>query len=341
MLRYIHMDASLITIFLTGLTTGGLTCLALQGSLLASLSADSKTSYKPTLIFLGTKIVIHTLFGFLLGLIGTSIKLTPIQQGYFQIILGVYLFGIAGNLLNLHPIFRYFVLTPPKFILKYARSLSKNSPSSTLHEQLTPALLGATTLFLPCATTQAVEVLALSTGKPFYSALMLFFFTLGTTPSFLLFSGLLNKGQTSLKKYFPRVLGSLLFIMSIYTVNSGVALTGSVYTIQNFYDVATKKNLDGGTAVLGSSSQIATLNVSNKGYSPHNITLKKDVPVKLNLVTSDVDNCNRSFTIPKLKLEKLLPETGTTTIEFTPKETGLLAFSCSMGMYTGNFNVVN
>lgn len=330
---------SLITIFLTGLTTGGLTCLALQGSLLASLGANNKLSIKPTLTFLGSKLVIHTLFGFLLGLIGTNIKLTPIQQGYFQVFLGIYLLGIAGNILNLHPLFRYFVLTPPKFVLRFARKLSRDNQESS--QTLTAATLGAATIFLPCATTQAIEVLALSTGSPIYSAMMLFFFTLGTIPSFLLFGGLINKGQSSLQKHFPKILGTALFLMSIYTINSGVALTGSVYTIQNFYDVATKKNLEGGTAVLGESSQTATLNVTNQGYSPRNITLKRDVPVTLSIKTTNVSNCARSFTIPNLNIDKLLPKTGTTTIEFTPKETGPLAFSCSMGMYTGNFNVVN
>jgi plastocyanin domain-containing protein len=133
--------------------------------------------------------------------------------------------------------------------------------------------------------------------------------------------------------------------MSIYTINAGTALTGSVYTIQNFYSVATSSNTPDfnpkTNSVLGTNSQTATINVTNSGYSPQNITLKKDVPVKLNLVTNQVENCSRSFTIPSLNIEKLLPETGTTTIEFTPNKEGLLTFACSMGMYTGKFNIIN
>ncbi len=206
---------------------------------------------------------------------------------------------------------------------------------------VTASILGALTIFLPCATTQAVEVLALTAGDTWYSALMLFFFTLGTAPTFLIFGSLINKGQASFQKYFPKILGIFLLTMSIYTTNSGVALTGSVYTIQNFYNTATKKNMQNETSILGSSAQTTTINVNNYGYNPKNITLKKGIPVKLNLVTTNVESCSRSFTIPSLNIQRLLPKSGTTTIEFTPTKLGLLAFSCSMGMYTGNFNVVN
>lgn len=336
----IHMmDANFFILFLTGLTTGGLTCLAIQGSLLASIINSKQDTLKVSAIFLASKVITHTVLGFLLGAIGSAIKLTPIQQGYFQIILGMYLIGIAGNLLNLHPFFRYFVLTPPKFILKYARKITKTNQANS--QIVLAMILGTLTIFLPCATTQAVEVLALATESPITSALMLFAFTIGTTPTFLIFSGLLYASQNKNQNLFSKVLGAILFIMAIYTTNSGVALTGSVYTIQNFYSVATNKNLKSEKATLGTSNQVASISVTNYGYSPANITLKKDVPVKLTLITDQVESCARSFTIPSLNIEKLLPETGTATLEFTPTKTGLLAFSCSMGMYTGNFNVIN
>jgi len=271
----------------------------------------------------------------LLGILGTSLKPSPIFQGYFQIALGLYLFGITGNLLNLHPLFRYFVLTPPRFILKYARKISQDSSNN-----FTPAILGVITIFLPCATTQAIEVLALTTQNPIYSAAMLFFFVLGTTPTFLVFGFLLNKGQTSFQKLFPAILGIFLLAMSLYTVNAGISLTGSVYTFQNFWQVATNSNKNN-NSVLGDNIQTTTINVTDNGYSPNNITLKKNVLTKLELITTNVANCSRSFTIPSLNISKLLPETGTTIIEFTPKTEGPLAFSCSMGMYTGKFNIIN
>jgi sulfite exporter TauE/SafE len=350
-------NTNLLVIFLTGLTTGGLTCLALQGGLLTSvlakreeefLNTSSKkaiavsrlggthsTQFLPILSFLGSKLFIHTLFGALLGLLGSAITLSPITRGWLQIAIGIYLFGIAGNLLNLHPFFRHFVITPPKFL---ARLVKNESKSSSLFAS---ALLGLMTVFIPCAITQAMEIVAIGTGNPLYGAAIMFAFILGTSPTFLIFGFLLNKGSASFKKHFPTVAAIALFAMSIYTVNAGVGLMGSVYTIQNFLEAAKSTSTTSNSAVLGDRVQTATINVFSNGYSPRNITLKKGVLTRITLITDKVYSCASSFTIPALNINKLLPATGKTVLEFTPTRTGPLAFSCSMGMYTGRFNIIN
>ena len=139
-----------------------------------------------------------------------------------------------------------------------------------------------------------------------------------------------------------------MVIMSIFSVNFGIAVMGSPYTIQNFYAGAINSSHSAipgsdpeSSPVLIDNLQSTTITVTNSGYSPQNITLKKGIPTRLKLITSNVQSCSRAFTIPGLNIEKVLPTTGETIIEFTPKETGPLAFSCSMGMYTGLFNIVN
>jgi len=332
-------NTNLLIIFLTGLTTGGLTCLALQGGLLTSVIANSKSKTQnltPIISFLSAKLIIHTILGFLLGLLGSAITLSPITRGWLQIFIGIYLFGIAGNLLNLHPLFRYFVITPSKFLAKLAKNESKSSSI------FAPALLGLMTVFIPCATTQAMEIIAIGTGNPFYGAAIMFAFILGTSPTFLIFGFLLNRGSTTFNRYFPTVAAIALFIMSVYTINAGAGLMGSPYTIQNFWQAATSSSTtSSGNSILGDKIQTVTINVTNSGYTPTNITLKRGVPAIIKLITSNVESCSRAFTIPALNIQKLLPETGETIIEFTPKKTGPLAFSCSMGMYTGRFNIIN
>jgi sulfite exporter TauE/SafE len=338
-------NTNLLIIFLTGLTTGGLTCLALQGGLLTSVIANQEkkllhksnvsTNLVPIISFLGAKLFIHTVLGFALGFLGASISLSPITRGWLQVIIGIYLFGVAGNLLNLHPIFRYFIITPPKFLARLAKDKSQSK------SWFAPTILGLLTVFLPCATTQAMEVVAIGTGNPLYGAAIMFAFILGTSPTFLIFGFLLNQGASWFRKYFPAVAATAMFIMSIYSINAGAGLMGSIYTIQNFVEAATGSPAPLISAILGDKVQTATINVTNSGYSPNNISLKRGVPTKLRLVASQVQNCSRSFTIPSLNLEKLLPETGETTIEFTPDKLGPLAFACNMGMYTGRFNVVD
>lgn len=347
-------STNLAVIFLTGLTTGGLTCLALQGGLLTSVMANSPSlrgaatspmtnnNFLPILSFLSAKLVVHTLLGFLLGLLGSALTLSPITRGWLQVAIGIYLFGVAGNLLNLHPLFRYFIITPPKFLAKLAKNESKSNSI------FAPALLGLMTAFLPCATTQAMAVVAIGTGNPLYGAAIMFAFILGTSPTFMIFGFLLNQGAASFKKYFPTIAGTAMFGMSIYSVNAGAGLMGSPYTIQNFVEAAAtppvgvgRDRPDSTNSVLGNNIQTASITVFDSGYSPRNITLKKGVPAKITISTNAVSSCVRAFSIPALNIQKLLPSTGKTVVEFTPTRTGPLAFSCSMGMYTGRFNIIN
>jgi sulfite exporter TauE/SafE len=365
-------STNLFYIFLTGLTTGGLTCLALQGGLLTSVIAQESVSplskgeaaqprgikkhYLPILSFLSAKLIIHTLFGFLLGVLGASISLSSITRGWLQVAIGIYLFGVAGNLLNLHPLFRYFIITPPKFLAKLVKKTTKDSPALSkegvrgrIKNIFAPALLGLMTIFIPCAVTQAMEVVAIGTGNPFYAATIMFAFILGTSPTFLIFGFLLNQGSTMFRKYFPTVAAVAMFGMSAYSINAGIGLMGSVYTIQNFIEAASTSSRHSGpdpesiqeTSVLGDKTQTATITVGNSGYTPSSINLKKGIPAKIKLITNNIQSCSRSFTIPGLNIQKLLPETGETVIEFTPTESGPLPFSCSMGMYTGRFNIIN
>ena len=106
-------------IFLTGLTTGGLSCLAVQGGLLAAtLAATAETKGKlhnalPTALFLISKLLAYTLLGALLGYFGSLFQLTTTTRIWFQVISAVFMLGLAGSMLELHPLFRYFVIQPP------------------------------------------------------------------------------------------------------------------------------------------------------------------------------------------------------------------------------------
>lgn len=343
-------STNLFIIFLTGLTTGGLTCLAVQGGLLASViaSPEAKLEKKienngqalPILSFLGAKIVAHALLGILLGFLGSALTLTPSTRGILQILIAVYLFGIAMNLLDVHPFFRYFIITPPKFL---SRLVKNQSRSNSL---FAPAILGAMTIFIPCATTQAMEVVALGVANPLYSSAILTAFILGTTPTFFALSFVYAKLSSKFQNVFSKVSAALLITMAIITFNGGLGLMGSIYTLQNFYEAAKVSLTSSGGTVAGATAnqtngqQNVTIDVYSSGYTPNNITIKKGIKTVITLRTNNTGGCARSFTIPSLGLQKLLPTTGVETLEFTPTKPGPLVFSCSMGMYTGTFNVI-
>ena len=277
-------------------------------------------------MFLIAKIIAYTLLGFLLGSLGSVIVVSPKFQGWLQIFVGLYMIATAGRLLEIHPIFRYFVIQPPKAVL---RLLRKSSQSESF---FTPALLGVLTVLIPCGVTQAMMLLAITSGSAFLGASIMFFFILGTSPVFFL----IGLAATSLlkNKAFSVFAALAILVLGILSINSGQLLRGDVHTLQNFWTVLAGTKTE---SVTGSN---VVIEISNHGYKADVNTLKLGVPVKVTLKTNGVTSCARAFTIPEYNIVKILPATGSEEIEFTPTKLGLLTYTCSMGMYSGTFNVV-
>lgn len=318
---------------ITGLTTGGLSCFAVQGGLLTSALAETGTGdvkylkEKSLLMFLVAKAFAYTLLGAVLGAIGGALFISPIWQGWLQIIVGFYMIATAGRLLDIHPIFKYFVIQPPKAFMRLAR---KGSQAGTF---FAPAFLGFLTVLIPCGVTQAMMLLAMSSGSSYLGASIMFFFVLGTSPVFFL----IGLAATNLlkNKTFSVFASVFILILGILALNSGQLLRGSVHTLQNYWKVITES-----TPQTVKTGNVVNITVGSHGYTSDVNTLKIGVPVTLNLITNGVGGCARAFTIPAFNISKILPATGTETVQFTPNKLGLLTYTCSMGMYSGTFNVV-
>ncbi len=334
--------------FLTGLTTGGFSCLAVQGGLLTSSLASNKTDgdtqsseipisqTKFISFFLVAKIVSYTILGVFLGQLGSMMVLSVQTQAYLQIAVGLFMFATVGRLLNIHPIFRYFVLQPPKQVFKLLRRVSKEPGKAT------PILLGAFTVLIPCGVTQAMMVAAVATGSPVLGGVTMFGFTLGTSPIFFALG--MAAARFMQHKAFSYIASAVIVYFAVLSVNGGLVLSGSPYTLQNFYKAATtdvaSQTAGSVAGVTEDGKQDVTITVTDHGYSSSATTLKAGKPVKLSLITNNVKGCARSFTIPSFNMVKSLPETGTEVVEFTPKKTGKLAYTCAMGMYEGTFDVI-
>ncbi|MFC1646900.1 sulfite exporter TauE/SafE family protein [Patescibacteria group bacterium] len=334
--------------FITGLTTGGISCFAVQGGLLASAVSekdgvsepldDFRQDIKLVGIFLLAKLFSHTLLGLLLGFIGSAFILSPGLLAGVQIFVGVYMILTALRLLNVHPVFRYTVITPPRSVYKFLKNKTGNGSI------FAPLLLGFFTVLIPCGITQAMMVYAVSSSNPLLGAGIMGAFVIGTSPIFLVFgaamSGLLqNKALTYAAAIV--VLG-----IGLSSINGGMVLTGSIYTFQNFYRAATTDIREIGVnkqetkgQINDRGEQVVNIKVLSNGYEADVNTLKAGVPVRLKLTTQGITSCARAFVIPEFGLSKILPATGEDEIVFTPQKTGRLAFSCSMGMYTGEFTV--
>lgn len=337
-------------IFTTGLLTGGLTCLAVQGGLLASAIAQreeehlkqhavKKGNALPILAFVIAKLVAYTILGLLLGWFGSLFELSLTVQAILQIAVAIFMIGTACALLELHPFFRYLIIQPPKFITRRIRNISKSG------DLFSPAILGAFTVFIPCGTTQAMMALAIASGAPFYGAGIMFAFILGTSPLFFILGYLATRLGGSLHRKFLRVAAYAIILLALFNLNNGIALAGSKWTFGKIAKgafCAITYCSDDQTSNNTKPVSEATIIIENNGYSPRELTVKAGSQVKINLVNKDGYSCAQAFTVPSLGIRKIVPPGKTDSLTFTaPSSAGQIAFMCSMGMYRGTINVIN
>lgn len=337
---------NLFVIFITGLTVGGLTCLAVQGGLLASviasreeeLSKDRKWhAIRSTGAFLITKLIAYTLLGFILGTFGGAINIGGRVQAFMQLAAGIYMVIVALNLLNIHPIFRYAIIQPPRFLTKLVRNQSKSK------DIFAPAFLGAMTVFIPCGTTIAMEALAISSASGVNGALIMFAFILGTIPIFFGIGFLTSILGDAFKTKFFKLAAVLVIFLGITSINGALIAFGSPVSfnsvtkgINNLF-IQKNSNLNMSVAI----NQNPQITITTSGYYPNLIRVKKGLPVTITLIGKDAYSCASAFRIPSLGIGvNLKSANDIQKITFTPTKTGEIPFTCSMGMYTGVIEVL-
>ncbi len=240
--------AEIFLAFITGLTTGGLSCLAVQGGLLASsiahhiekdlggaetnINATKPSASSPIIWFLFSKLTAYTTLGFLLGWIGSLIQLSPIARSILQIGIGIFMLGQAGRLLNIHPVFRFFNIEPPAFIRKLIRKVSRNGEAI-----LTPIFLGALTVLIPCGITQVMMVTAMASGNPLTGAALMFAFVLGTSPVFFVVAYFATRLGARLEQYFSRFVAIVVLVLGLVAINTGLNLAGFPFTVERIIKI--------------------------------------------------------------------------------------------------------
>lgn len=353
--------------FITGLTAGGISCLAVQGGLLASSLASQleqdlqpgRTSgprppqiARPILFFLLAKLIAHTLLGFLLGLLGSVLQLTAATRAVLLIAIGIFMVGNGLRMLNAHPIFRYFAFQPPSRITRFLRRRAKGGQASSLNA----ILLGALTIFIPCGVTQSMLALAIGTGSPWEGAAILFAFILGSSPIFFAAIYFAARLGAKLERVFIKVVAVVVLLLGLVSIENGLVLAGSPVSfsrltrplfaqlappIQPVPNPPANPLLDPADVEQALTPTpvpdgVITLNVLNSGYSPNSQIVPANEDFELHLITQKTYSCARAFVIPGLNIEVMLPETGSVAVDIPAQPAGtVLQYACSMGMYSG------
>lgn len=346
--------ANLLLVFLTGITAGGLTCLAVQGGLLTTavasreggdldevrrryISGELETptlprhDAHPVLWFLGAKITTYTLLGAGLGSLGEVIQPSPTARAFLQIFTALFMLATALHLLKVHPIFRYVILQPPRFITRRIRRTAKGGGA------FAPASLGAMTVFIPCGVTQAMMILAINSGNAFVGAATLFTFTLATSPLFFLLGYFATKLGDIMHSRFTKVAAIGIAAISLLTLDAGLRLANSPITIAS--TVRSVFSADSAPVTAASASdgvQEARIAAGPRGYSPSAVSIAAGEPARL-VFTDAGGGCTLSLAFQG----EILPIRGERTIDLPPQRPGNIRYSCAMGMYGGTIAVID
>ena len=300
----------------------------------------------PIALFLLAKVAAYTLLGALLGWAGSILTISPLNRAILMLFIGIFMVGNGLRMLNVHPIFRYFNLEPPKFITRYIRRKAKNGT-----ELFTPLFLGALTIFIPCGVTQAMMAAALGTGSAVMGAALMFAFTLGTSVLFFVVAYLATQLGARMEKFFMTFVAIVVLVFGFITINSALNLMGSPLSYENIsrrifaVDKTQASSVPtGGITSVDTSANVGVLElaVKNQGYFPRVLHAKAGTALTLKLETNNTLSCARDFVIPALKYNVLLPQTGQELVDIPPQKAGtIMRFTCSMGMYTGQIQFDN
>jgi sulfite exporter TauE/SafE len=316
--------------------------MALVGGLVLGLSTKFAASHNdlavrqkfiPHIFFGLGRIISFTILGGLLGVLGSVLKFSSTVNGLMIILVGLVMIAMGLQLINIFPRFSNFKITLPKSIAKsLGISKTKNDYSSS-----GAMILGALTFFLPCGFTQAIQLYAISTGSFWLGGLAMGLFALGTAPGLLSIGGITSVISGSFKERFFKAAGLAVIFFGLFNLGNGYTLASLEFEGEIKPETQT---ISDPNVVLKNGVQIVTMAETNRGYRPNSFTIKKGIPVRWVINAQAPYSCATALIVPKYKIRAFL-KAGENIVEFTPNEIGTIPFSCSMGMYTGVFKVVN
>lgn len=333
------VEASLGISFLVGVVASLSSCLIIVGGVIIAFGEKYKgegkdffsRAVKPNLIFHLGRLATFFVLGGLLGLLGGQINISGNFVSVFTITIAIIMGWLGLNILGVVPSIANLGLGLPKGLTKHWNYL-KNS-----EHKAAPFLLGVSSFFLPCGFTQSMQIFALTSGSFWTGGLSLLLFALGTVPS-LLILGISASWSSSRKMVvFQKVAGILVVLFAFFTLQSGLALKGVATNVISTGD--TKQTTSSSDKKIDDKNvQIVEMHVTSSGFQPAVLKIKKDIPVKWIVKGDQLTGCTNKIIVPSLEISKALVS-GDNIINFTPKTTGTIPFSCWMGMVQGKFIV--
>ncbi len=83
------------------------------------------------------------------------------------------------------------------------------------------------------------------------------------------------------------------------------------------------------------SVQSATVTLTDNGYQPASLKLRRGVPARVTFVRRIEETCGTEIALPAYNIRRALPLNQPVVVEFTPDKAGEFNFTCGMGMLRG------
>ncbi len=313
-------------------------CVGMCGPLIlgytAKSAANGHKSYGTHLLYGIGKTISYSLFGALFGAFGSIVAFTPYTQGAVGVAAGFFLILFGLHMLEVFPALSHFQIKMPGFLMSFI--------SKEYRKHSNPFVIGLLNgLMIICGPLQAMYVMAAGTGSWSHGAAILFFFGIGTLPILLGFGFLTSLLSKNLTPKLLKASGVIVMALGAIMLNRGLAAAGTGVDFNTLVTrVSQKLSPTVAESPFSETEQTINMDVVKIGFKPNKFTLRKGIPVKWVINAKELNECNKAIVVPHYGLEiKLQP--GIQVIEFTPPDTGVVPWSCWMGMIPGTFIVVD
>ncbi|MCU0505201.1 MAG: sulfite exporter TauE/SafE family protein [Chloroflexi bacterium] len=336
-------EGGLVVAGLLGLAAGFSTCMALTGGFVLALSAAHEAArpagavvgiverLRPTVMFVCGRIIGFSVFGALLGAVGSLFVLPTTVVAALMIAVALLMTLIGTRLTGLSPRLAAWSPTLPAGL---ARGLGMDAGSVSAYSDGRAAVLGGLTFFLPCGFTQAVQVYALSTGSPVMAGAIMAVFAIGTAPGLLALGGLPALLPARVRPGLLRVVGVVVLGFAIVNLSAGLRLAGVSPSI-----LGAPAPTVAGSAATDDGVQVLRTRQTLEGYLPQDVAITAGVPTRWVIDSEDPQTCAVFLRVPSLGIAVTLKK-GENVIDLPALEPGRIDYMCSMGMYGGTLTVL-
>ena len=250
------------------------TCIAVTGGLLVAVAAkynDATTGlsgaqrFKPHIFFNAGRIVSYTLLGGAIGALGSTFTLSPTAGGMLMILASVIMIVLGLQMLRLFPWLKRLQPKMPKFLAHKIHDLTEREETKG-----GAFALGASTFFLPCGFTQALQLYVLAKGSFTIGALTMLAFSLGTLPALISLSMISSFATGAFQRYFLKFAGVAVVLLGLFNIQSGLTLaatSGNFASTSATPNPANEARLQETKVVAG--KQIVNMRVVGYSYEPH------------------------------------------------------------------------